>query len=66
MRNIVKVYFEPYRKSVIFIVFLLILQVILQLLIINTVKPIISRGISDLDTELIVSYGVMMLILIAL
>ena len=66
MRNIVKVYFEPYRKSVIFIVFLLILQVILQLLIINTVKPIISRGISDLDTELIVSYGVLMLILIAL
>ena len=65
MRNIIKVYFGPYKRSVLFIIFLLILQVIFQLLIINSVKPIISRGISNLDTDLIISYGILMLILIA-
>ena len=65
MRNVFKTYFDPYRKSLLVIVVLLILQVIFQLLIINSVKPIISRGINALDTELIISYGSLMLILIA-
>jgi len=65
MRNVFKTYFDPYRKSLLVIVVLLILQVIFQLLIINSVKPIISRGINALDTELIISYGSLMLVLIA-
>ena len=66
MKNIVRVYIEPYKKQVVFIIFLLILQVIFQLLIINMIKPIISRGINDLDTENIFTYGIAMLVLIAL
>ena len=66
MRNLIKVYFEPYRRSVIFIILLLILQVIFQITIINAIKPIIAKGIDSLDTEIIFSYGVFMLILIIL
>lgn len=65
MKNIVRTYFEPYRKSVLFIIILLILQVILQILIIYSIKPIITESIMDVDTATIVEFGTLMLVLIA-
>ena len=65
MKNIVRTYFEPYRKSVLFIIILLVLQVILQILIIYSIKPIITESIMDVDTATIVEFGTLMLVLIA-
>ena len=66
MKNLVDVYFRPYRKSVILTIILLIIQVILQLFIIIMIKPIISSGIETADTETITYYGIAMLVLIIL
>ena len=66
MKNLVDVYFRPYKKSVMLIIILLIIQVILQLFIIIMVKPIISSGIESADTETITYYGIAMLVLIVL
>ena len=66
MRNLIKVYFGPYRRSVLLIIVLLIFQVFLQISIINSIKPIIARGINNIDTHLIISYGTLMLVLLAL
>ena len=65
MKNIVRTYFEPYRRSVLFIIILLILQVIFQIMIIYLIKPIIAEGIKVIDTETIITYGTLMLILIS-
>ena len=64
MKNLVDVYFGPYKKSVLRIIILLIIQVILQIFIIIMIKPIISEGIKSADTETIFVYGVFMLLLI--
>lgn len=64
MKNLVEVYFRPYKKSVILIIIQLIIQVILQLFIIISIKPIISDGINSADTENIIVYGIVMLSLI--
>ena len=65
MKDIVRTYFEPYRKSVLFIVILLILQVIFQILIIYSIKPIVAEGINNIDTETIIKYGGIMVALIS-
>ena len=64
MKNLVEVYFQPYKKSVLLIIIQLIIQVILQLFIIIMIKPIISDGIKTADTETILYYGIAMLLLI--
>ena len=64
MKNLVDVYFGPYKKSVLRIIILLIIQVILQMFIIIMIKPIISEGIKSADTETILVYGIFMLLLI--
>ena len=64
MKNLVEVYFRPYKKSVLLIIIQLIIQVILQLIIIIMIKPIISDGIKTADTETILYYGIAMLLLI--
>ena len=64
MKNLVDVYFGPYKKSVLRIIILLIIQVILQIFIIIMIKPIISEGIKSADTETIFVYGIFMLLLI--
>ena len=66
MSNVFRVYFEPYRRSVLLIILLLILQVVFQILIIILIKPIIVMGINEVDTDLIVTYGSVMLVLIVL
>ena len=66
MKNLVEVYFRPYKKQVMLIIIQLIIQVILQLFIIIMIKPIISEGIKSADTETIITYGVAMLLLIIL
>lgn len=66
MVNLFEIYFKPYKKSVILILALVILQVILQILIIIMIKPIVSRGISDVDIDRIFNYGLAMVIMIIL
>ena len=65
MKDIVRNYFGQYRRTVLFIVILLILQVILQILIIYSIKPIIAESIMDVDTATIIKFGIVMLVLIA-
>lgn len=65
MENLIRTYFRPYKKAVAAIVILTAIQVILQILIIDLIKPIISMGINTADTNTIVSYGVVMIALVA-
>ena len=65
MKDLIRIYFGPYRKSVLFIIILLILQVVFQILIIYSIKPIIAEGISTIDTQTILTYGSLMLVLIS-
>jgi len=64
MRNLVTTYFGPYKKSVAFIVLLVIIQVILQILIIISVRPFVNEAISDIDTELLIEYGTLLVAMI--
>ena len=64
MKNLVKVYFAPYKKAVLLITLLLIVQVVLQILIIIMIKPMISTGINNVDVETIITYGSVMLVMI--
>ena len=64
MENLLKVYFGPYKKQVALIVILLIIQVTLQIFIINSIRPIITNGINDVDPHTIMNYGICMLLLI--
>ena len=66
MKNLVEVYFRPYKKSVMLIIIQLIIQVLLQIFIIIMIKPIISEGIKSADTATIAVYGIAMLLLIIL
>ena len=64
MKDLIKLYFSPYKKSLAVILILVIVQVILQILIINLIKPIMNKGINDIDDELILSFGVALVLLI--
>ena len=66
MRSLIRIYFAPYKRAVLSIILLLIVQVILQILIIYSVKPIVARGINETDTGLIIQFGVVMILLIGL
>ena len=66
MENLLKVYFGPYKKQVALIVIMLIIQVTLQIFIINSIRPIITNGINDVDTHTIMNYGIYMLLMIVL
>ena len=66
MKDLVRTYFGPYKKTVILIVFLLIIQVVLQILIVISVRPFVNEAISQVDTEQIIEYGTMMVVMIAL
>ena len=66
MKDLIKLYFNPYRKQLAVILFLVLAQVILQILIINLIKPIMNKGINTVDDELIIVFGVALVLLIIL
>ena len=66
MVNIFEVYFKPYKKQVMLIIAMAIIQVILQILIIIMVRPIISSGINNIDVDTIFNYSLAMVIMIIL
>ena len=66
MVNIFEVYFKPYKKQVMLIIAMAIIQVILQILIIIMIRPIISSGINNIDVETIFNYSLAMVIMIIL
>lgn len=64
MVNLFEVYFKPYKKQVMLIIAMAIIQVILQILIIIMIRPIISSGINNIDVDTIFTYGAAMVIMI--
>ena len=66
MKDLVRTYFGPYKKSVALIVILSVIQVFLQIEIIISIRPFVNEAISAIDTDTIIDYATLMAIMISL